>query len=257
MDASSPLPGNRRFLHGTRQIIEFNWPRFAASGAIILGGLFLASIQKDGPVKWVVVVGVALAAWWMVASVVASWWIYDATSLTTWRWLPQVVGRPYRWANVHAGFDETTNALNAVFPSSIGRVVDIYDPAVTSEASIARARKGAVPAPPAQRGSWRSLPLDSESQDAVFFLFAAHELRRHEQRVALFREAARVLTENGSIILVEHLRDAANLMVFGPGFFHFLPRRAWMDAAAEAGLSVKLERALNHFVVLFVLEKES
>lgn len=249
------IRANRRFLHGTRQIIEFNWPRYLASGIVILAGLLLALRLGSGPTRLGVMVGVSLAVWWSIASIVASWWIYDVSNLTTWRWLPRVIGSPARWANVHSGFDETTNSLEMLYPSSSNQVVDIYDAAVTTEASIERARRKVSPDREAEKGSWRELPLNSASQDAIFFLFAAHEVRSHKERKALFREAARALDQHGIVVVVEHLRDMANFIVFGPGFLHFLPRRAWTRAAGEAGLRIKQQISLNPFIALFVWEK--
>ncbi len=39
-----------------------------------------------------------------------------------------------------------------------------------------------------------------------------------------FNEIHRILKKKRPVFLVEHMRDTANFLAFGPGFFHFYPR---------------------------------
>lgn len=246
-------PANRRCMHGMRQIVEFNWPRFVGAALAAVACLVVLSACQLGPFRPFVVVGLTLAVWWTLASLAVSWWVYDATSLTNWHWLAEFVPSPARWANVHAGFDETTEPLRRVLEGATGTTIDIYDETTMPEASIARARRR-YPSDESQSGSYRRLPLSSASQDALFLLFAAHELRLHAQRVRLLQEASRVLGPGGRIVIVEHLRDIPNFIAFGPGALHFHSRRAWARAFRDASLSVQHEHAVNPFVHFFVLE---
>jgi SAM-dependent methyltransferase len=75
--------------------------------------------------------------------------------------------------------------------------------------------------------------------------------------VQLFREVARVLRPGGELVLVEHSRDWANFLAFGPGFLHFFSERTWQNAANAAGLPIRLHRSLTPFVHVFVLRRES
>jgi len=84
---------------------------------------------------------------------------------------------------------------------------------------------------------------------------AAHEVRDADQRVELFREAARILTENGQVLLAEHLRDWRNFVAFGPGFLHFHSRVEWLRVAREAGLSLEREGPVTPLVHWFVFRK--
>ena len=45
--------------------------------------------------------------------------------------------------------------------------------------------------------------MESASQDVVFALSAAHELRKEKERVAFFSEARRVLKSGGKVIVIE------------------------------------------------------
>ena len=87
----------------------------------------------------------------------------------------------------------------------------------------------------------------------MLLLLAAHELRRRADRLAFFREARRVLAPGGRIVLVEHLRDAANFAPFGPGFLHFLSRREWLATIAKSRLQIVQEFPITPFVRVFLL----
>ncbi len=89
----------------------------------------------------------------------------------------------------------------------------------------------------------------------AFLVFAAHELRRAEARVQLFREVRRVLRIGGEMVLLEHLRDGPNFLAFGPGFLHFFPARAWREEAETAGLRLRLQESLTPFVKVFVFRR--
>jgi hypothetical protein len=90
----------------------------------------------------------------------------------------------------------------------------------------------------------------------VFLIFSAHEIRRRDSRARFFEELARVLAAEGSVILMEHLRDTANFLAFGPGFLHFHSRREWLRAAAAGNFRVQQEMSITPFVHVFVMEKE-
>ena len=90
-----------------------------------------------------------------------------------------------------------------------------------------------------------SMAFPADWFDAAFSIFAAHELRDHDQRVRLFVEIARILTPDGEFILNEHSRDWHNFLAFGPGFLHFFSESAWRKAASDAGLTVLTELSMT------------
>jgi SAM-dependent methyltransferase len=239
------------------QILRYNLPMYLAAGAgCLAAALAVAWLPLPRPLAWLIVAAGTAAAFWSAASLAASYWIYDRSALGRWDWLPGLFeAPPRRWAQIHAGLDETRGALARLFPRAAGEVLDVYDAAEMTEPSIARARRLDPEPLPARAADFRALPLGDGSCDAVFLLFAAHELRRPAARLRLFREVARALAPRGRTILVEHLRDGASFLAFGPGFLHFLPRREWLRAAEGAGLAVAAERRITPFVAVLTLEK--
>ncbi|MGB6974096.1 MAG: class I SAM-dependent methyltransferase [Terracidiphilus sp.] len=242
---------------GVVKIIRFNVQFYVLSGAALAGvGLLIASKKLPPWLELVVLCGGAIVAFWTVSSLVVSWYVYDHAGVTRWQWLPRrIAASPYCWANIHAGLDESTSTLRRLFPGTEGSAVDIYDPGEMTEPSIARARRIHPSAEPFRRGKYHALPLPENGCDAVFLLFAAHEVRATEHRTLLFRETARVLRQEGCIVLVEHLRDWKNFLAFGPGVLHFHSRKDWLLTIRDAGLVVEQESPVTPFVECFVLRR--
>jgi SAM-dependent methyltransferase len=200
----------------------------------------------------------ALTAFWSLSSLLASWYIYDHIAVTRWKWIPQTLSfPPKRWLNIHAGLDESTQALLQFFPNTEYLVLDIYDDREMTEPSIARARHLHPSPQPAIVGKLDALPFPDCDRDTLFLLFAAHEIRHPVRRREFFVEAARVLADSGQLLLVEHVRDWKNFVAFGPGFLHFYSRDEWLSVAHAAGLTIVREDSVTPFVRYFLMTKAS
>jgi SAM-dependent methyltransferase len=249
-------PTRGRF-EGVAQILRFNWPMYVAAAIVLaLGAAAIFLIPLHDLLRVAASAALALAGFWLLVSLAVSHYVYDRAGIYRGEWLSVALPQePRRYANLHAGFDEFSLALAARFPSASARVLDFFDPGVMTEPSIARARKVETGQPRAECVNFRSLPLADGELDAAFLIFAAHELRDPESRVALLRELARVLKPTGRVVIVEHLRDLPNFLAFGPGFLHFHSRVQWLRDFAAAQLRVANEFSLTAFVRAFVLEK--
>jgi SAM-dependent methyltransferase len=252
MSTAAPKRGP---FHGVLQIVRFNWPFYLASVSILVIAPFVvrrarrASLRKVGWMGW------AGVAWWTTASLAASYWVYDSSPLMNWRWVRALLPEPpRRWLNIHAGLDESTLALRALFPESSGLTLDIFDEGAMSESSIRRARL--LPSYVQTRAAaYNSLPVADGAVDAAFIFFAAHELRAPLARERFFREVARALAPGGRLLLAEHPRNTANLAAFGPGFWHFLPRSEWIRLARTSGLRIEHELTITPLVHIWSMEK--
>ncbi len=243
--------------NGVGQIVRFNWPFYAIGAAAVLVAAQTIPRLPIGP-AWhaILFVPPGLAVLWIVASLTSSWIVYDVSPLMRWTWIGRALGTaPRTWINIHAGLDQSTPTLQAMFPGSAGRVFDIFDPRLMTEPSIARARRLAHNAVEAEPVSFAELPAASGSADAVFLLLSAHELRTDEARNVLFDEVGRVLARGGRVIVAEHLRDAANFAAFGPGFLHFHSKRTWMRCFARTGFTVDTAFPMTPFVRVFALRR--
>ena len=248
---------DRGRFEGVLKIIRFN-TRFYVGGVLglVLVVPLLAFLPLPAWLKAAGWAGAALMLFWSLSSLAVSWYVYDHTGVMRWEWMrPQLHPAPQRWVNIHAGLDESTASLRHLLPRSDGVVVDIYDPEIMTEPSIARARQLYPATEPFQVGRAGAVPLPDGDRDAAFLLFAAHELRDGQGRTQLLREVHRALTIDGQIFLVEHLRDLPNLLAFGPGFLHFHAARQWQRNIADAGFEVTAQRRITPFVRCYTLRK--
>jgi SAM-dependent methyltransferase len=240
---------------GVLQILQFNSRKYLGAAAGVLTAA-LAGPHLGAFARWVLIMGAAPLAFWTVSSLIVSHYVYDRFPLYDFRPIAVLLARrPRRWINIHSGWDETSELLGELFPGSKGDVVDIFDPRLMTESSIRRAQRMNHSTFAATPGRHDELPFEAESFDAAFSIFAAHELRRHEQRVRLFAEIARVLRRSGDFVLMEHVRDWQNFLAFGPGVLHFFSRRAWRRAASQASLNVQRELRMTPFVHVYILRR--
>lgn len=238
---------------GIVQIFDYNRPFYLCTLAGAMVALLIA-LYVTAPLRFFILSAVGTAVFWTCSSLLVSHYIYDRSGLYRLCWLRECLSRPPgRWINIHAGVDDCSSLIRAMFPGSEGQIIDIYDPRKMTEPSIKRARRisGAVP----QAASLQGLHPPGDHFDAAFLIFVAHEFRRHEDRVQFFRDVTRVVRSGGELILVEHLRDWVNFLAFGPGFLHFFSKRTWIRAANSGGLSIRLHTTVTPFVHAFVLKK--
>ncbi|MES2705881.1 MAG: class I SAM-dependent methyltransferase [Verrucomicrobiota bacterium] len=239
---------------GMWAIVRFNWPFYAVALGLGLTGIFAGSQPAVIETGTLLVFG---SGYFLLGSLGVSHWVYDCSELYRWSWLERIL-KDTPTGNMllcHSGFDEASAALRVKFPSPQfrWRVLDHYDPAIMTEASIRRARKLFPPTPgtePANFGQW---PVGSASMDVIFGLLAIHELRTHAERAAWFAEARRCLAPGGRVVIAEHVRDAANLLAFGPGFLHFHSVTAWRKSWEAGGLTSDRHFRITPFVRVFVL----
>jgi SAM-dependent methyltransferase len=239
---------------GVLQIVRYNWTLYVVAifvSALIVG--LVLTIHPPAGLAGLLILGAVAAVFWLALSLAVSHYVYDRSDLYRWEWIRgSVANSPRHVVNIHAGLDETSLALQEMYPAAEVTILDIYDPAEMPEPSIARARREARPMLASIKADFRKLPIQAAGADLVTVIFVAHELRRAASKEAFFREAARVLQPGGRLLLVEHLRDGWNVAAFGPGAVHFFPRREWLRVAGATGFQLGEEFSRTVFVRAFV-----
>ena len=98
------------------------------------------------------------------------------------------------------------------------------------------------------------LPFADNSQEIVFAVTALHEILDHDKRVLFFKEAKRVLKNNGVLIISEQMRNGINFMFFNIGAFHFLSKNKWEKAIKESGLNIYETKDINIFAETIIIK---
>jgi hypothetical protein len=242
----------RRPLQGVLTVLRFNWHFFAiATAGLVALVVFAAFLPR--PFDLLAVAAAQFAALLILVSLAATFVAYDASGLYRLDWLAPLLPPTGTAANIHAGFDETSVLLRARFPGIKWTVLDFYDSAKHTEISIRRARAANPPEPGTLALSTTAPVFGIAPFDRVLLLLAAHEIRDHAERVGFFRALRRSLAPDGAILVVEHLRDPANLLAYHLGAWHFHSAPEWLATFRDAGLNVSDQRRLNPFITLFIL----
>lgn len=248
--SASALAGGVR----ARDVLRFNAAMPVLAVLAVVVGVVVAVSPVPDLVRVVGAAGALVALYLLVASTLVTFLVFERSGLTRYAWLPDFLGGPpARWVNVTTGFDDTTGTLARLWPDSSMLAVDWFDPSVDHEAALLRARAIRPPVRIAVRPG-DSLPVADASVDAVFLLLAAHEVRDQHGRTTLFSDIARILEPGGRLVIVEHARDLANGLAFGPGVLHFHPPTVWRLAGTQAGLRLIDEARRTPFVRVFVFE---
>ena len=228
---------------GVGQVLRFNWSAYAAAAGV----LALALVAPRRLRRPIAVVAIA-TTWFAAASLVVTNLVYDRSEYAGWDWPRSLFRRqPRRVAVFHAGLDNVSANLIRLWPEAEIQVIDFYNPVTMTEPAIARARGG--------RRHGESLDELRPKLDAAFVVLAAHELRTGPDRSAFFGRVAHALAPAGRLVLLEHLRDVPNVLVYGPGAWHFLSRDDYLMAFENAGLSLLEERSMTPFLRLFQLKR--
>jgi hypothetical protein len=249
---------NRSPFEGVMNIVRFNWQFYAIAGAIFIGAIFTWNF-KLLPDTWnlALMTGASAAFFYLALSLVVSYWIYDCSDLYRFSWLdkiPTLTDEPTHFITIHSGFDETSPLLKARFPNARWQILDFYNPQLNTEISIARARAYRPPSPDTRSIDFKNWNLPPHSIDVAFGILSIHELRTETERTAFFVEARKTLKPHGQFILVEHLRDTANLLAYTVGVFHFFSEKTWHESIIKANFSIDTSFRVTPFVKVFVLK---
>lgn len=242
----------RSKFQGLKNVAVFNWPYYAFSFMWLLACaaffLFLDSSRFVWQLRVAVGASALVTGYFGLASLVATHIVYDRSDLYSLRWLEKLPGPVRIAASVSAGFDETADLLRRAIPELSLELYDFFDPAENTEASIARARKLKTAEAFAFQKGLR------KKYDTIFLILSAHEMRSPPSQIQFFEQLRAGILPGGQIVMLEHLRNLANFLAYGPGFFHFHSDKRWRQSISKAGGVVKMDFAITPFVRLYVIQ---
>jgi ubiquinone/menaquinone biosynthesis C-methylase UbiE len=245
----------RKSLQGVINVVRFNWHFYALAFCLIVLLSFISlKVAADFKIYFDVLLYASLYA--SLSSLLVSYYVYDVSSLYKLDWI-DVNEKPLHILNINAGFDETSSLLESKYPYDKLTIMDFYDPIMHTEVSIKRARKAYPIHPDTLTINTQKIPLSDSSIDLIVICLAAHEIREDKERIQFFKELKRIIKENGSIYVVEHLRDWPNFLAYTIGFLHFLSKAIWVNTFYNAGLSINTQQKITPFITIYKLQHGS
>lgn len=244
----------RKPFQGVLNIIRFNWHFYVVSiGLLML--IILPTVFFEPSFSPFIYIFCLLAFLSIFISLLVSFYVYDLSNLYELDWLDNLKIENCRILNINAGFDETSELLQAKFKDAELIAMDFYDSSKHTEISIKRARKAYPPFPNTQQITTSEIPLENDSADKIFLILSAHEIRNNDERTIFFNELRHILKPHGRIILTEHLQDTPNFLAYNIGAFHFHSRNGWLENIRNAKLKITEEFKITPFITTFILEK--
>lgn len=242
----------RKKFQGVLNILSFN-RHFYVFGGIALVLLIGSYLIFSWPPLffWIVI---AAFIYGLLMPLLVSAFVYDFSGYYEFNWLKQFDlkdAKDQQIVNINAGFDETSFIIKDKFPASDLKVFDFYNSEKHTEAAIVRARKVSMVYPNTAQIVSNHIPLEDNSVALIFLLSAAHEIRKHEEKIEFLKECRRICKPDAQVITIEHLRDLPNFIAFSVGFTHFFSKKTWENAFKQAGFTSVTEQKFTPFMSIF------
>jgi SAM-dependent methyltransferase len=240
---------------GMWTIARLNWAFYAAALVVLLAALFALPFFTTAWAQVASGLAALASAYFLIVSLGVSHLVYDRSELYRFNWLDRALRgtSPVAAVYCHAGFDERSGTAKEKLPGTRWTILDHYDELRMTEPSIRRARRLFPPVTGTLAAPHHAWPLPAQAVDLILGFLAIHEFRTEAARIAWFAEARRCLRPGGLVLLVEHVRDFANFLAFGPGFLHFHSPANWRGCWEAGGLKAVDEFRVTPWVRIFVL----
>lgn len=251
--------------NGTLAAIYAHWPRFALLYGGMVVALLVMGISLDR--GWLSFVPLATAvllilAYFFLASLWAVYQLYDQRGLRPTHILfdmGQLLPED-RLVYVDVGLRYRPILLSRRLTIGHITVVDIFNPQWIAAVTLGRWRRQ-LPHPQSDpRLSWREgqfdlLPLPDDSAKTMMLCQVVSPIWEHGDRLALLREAYRVLEPDGRLLFAEQCRTQTTWLTAGPAAAQLPTAGYWRTLLAEAGFHIQREQNPNGLITLIRAHK--
>jgi hypothetical protein len=252
-------------LNGTATAIYAHWPRFALLyGGMVATLLFMGISLDQGWLSFVPLATAVLIvlAYFFLASLWAIYQLYDRRGLRPAHILfdmGQLLPED-RLVYVDVGLRYRPILLSRRLTVGHIVVVDIFNPQWMAAAVLGRWRQQLAHPQPDPRLSWREgqidlLPLPDDSAKAVMLCQVTSPIWQHGDRLALLREAYRVLEPDGRLLFAEQCRTQTTWLADGPAAAQLPTAAYWNNLLTETGFRIQREQNPNGLILLIRAQK--
>ncbi len=165
-------------------------------------------------------------------------------------------------ANIDFGLRQQAMQLSRKLTTGKITVIDVYNPQLTTDSSLARARRLAPPAKKDPRLTWYDgqfnlLPLPDGSVEAVFMFQILSEFNQEGDRQALLREVQRILKPNGRLLVAEKTASWLNWLLAGTSTAGLQPVEYWRNLLTQAGFDILRQEEIQGLINCLRADKPS
>lgn len=253
-----PIMNRSSRYRGTTRHISTNWPIFAVLYIGLVLVLFISgiSLQKGwlSFVPLMLALGIVLV-YFLLTTLWAAHQLYDLDGQRPYDILFDMgqVKATDTIAYIDLGLRVTPLQLRRRLTTGKIIVIDVYNPQWTTGQALVRSRAQAPPPPDDPRLIWQNgrfdlLPLPDKSVPFVMLDQILSQCWQEGDRLRLLKEANRILTPNGRLLLAERVRTQTNWLVYGPGGARFQPTDYWQDLLYEAGFVIRRDQDLQGLI---------
>ena len=249
---------------GTKKQIRARWPVYLfiyGGGGLLLVCLAIISMTQ----AWYSFVALALATllvllYFLFASLWSYHVLYDNTDIRDTLFDIGELNPQVTVVDVNLGLRS--------FPAGLGRrlttgtviAIDVYNPQLAPDRTLARAHNQAERPIPDPRLSWREgnisiLPLPDNSVQAITLVQVVSELWQEGDRRRLLQEANRILMPGGCLLLAERARTPFNTLVSGLAGLRLKPSSYWLDLLQQNDFKVTDSKSLRDLILCIRADK--
>lgn len=244
--------------------VRAHWPSYVfgyGGGSLLLILAVVLSLSR-GWFSFVILalVGLLLLIYFLVVSLWAYHTLYDDNSIRDTLFELGELSPTMTIVDVNLGHREFPAALSRRLTTGKVIVLDVYNPLLAPNRSLALAHDTAERPAADPRLSWRDgsinlLPLPDNSVQAITLVQIASELWQEGDRLKLFREAHRILRPGGCLLLAERVRTPVNLLVSGPAGLRYLPASYWRQLIEHSDLKAGRNQSVRDLILCLRVDK--
>lgn len=250
---------------GVWRYIKARWPTylFGFGGGFLAGIvlLWVSILQEWFSFTFLTTAILVILVYFFISSLWSAHQLYDTTRISD--MLVKLGGLTSTENVVHIELGERwpVRELSRQFTTGHVDVIDVYNPIITPDKTLARLRQNASRPPSDPRISWRDgridlLPLPDDSATLVTEIEGLSKFWQKGDQAQLLREISRILKPEGHIIMAERTRTLSNLLTLGIAGFRLPTADYWVEILLNNGFEMVKQSSIQDLITFFRARKQ-
>ena len=237
---------------GTLEYARYRWPTYLIGygGFIVLlvTAIFISMVQGWYGLSNLALAILLIIVYFFIASLWAVHKLYDEDAIVELIYETGNLNADSHLIYIDLGLKRVAVAAARRLTTGHISVVDVYNPQLAPASWLSRAVQRTIQPEEDPRLDWRVgsidlLPLPDQTAPTVLLIMAASEFNQEGDRIGLLKEITRILTPEGTLLLVERTRTLSNWLVLGPAALRLEKVEYWKTLLSNNGFEVIREQA--------------